>query len=723
MNRIIKIARFVAAAVVGLLLLLLLHTHGHVIEPVFLRYLIIWIPVLLLLERLQACQAARGLAPAISGRTWPVIALLIFMILFFFSSTTDHPWFYFINWMPNAGSVAHLIASDMGRFVLLTALLTPFLVAPIRRLPVILLVLLLAGQAACAVLFLKATGGAPLYGDDHASFLFRLWEFGQTRLQLINYNPYWNGGVVESHFTQSGTSAIGLLAWPLWFFLTIDQAYTPALLLIFIILVPLLAVGSLRIMGANWTAAFCAGFLALGVNQPFFLWLLHYGTSGACLASACILPLSACLFRVMMLGKREWWLAVILIATSCFCLMWPPAAVMILALALAFLGNWRRWSWPKFRFLLLCAAVILLLQLRRVIVLLMEMGVFNPRGLTMAAPGEHGLSTDMLFAGWQTLVDFLRMGHPLILFLGIGGVWVIAHPPVRRWFGPIVLGLMLLTGWGLIVLPDLQLYRMSIPLFFAAIAPAALMAADILRSRGVRLALLRAMVVATLTLGAWNAALMFGNEGRATYNLLPPEARAMAAWLKVDGADRGRVLFAGSTVHGYYGGHVAALACLAGREMMACDYYHFSPNTMEYNYPPRPWRQTPESMARFLELFNVTTVTTFREEHRAFFAAHPEQYQPVKELEESNRPAFFKVLRPSSFFLENNGTVEATFNRIRVSLQQADRPAVIKYTWHPGLKVTPPATLCPVEAGPGVTLIGIYPNGRKDLEIRYPSWL
>lgn len=723
MNRITKTTRFVAAAVVGLLLLLALHTHGHVIEPVFLRYLVIWIPVLLLLERLQAWQAVRGLAPVVSGRTWPVVGLLILMILFFFSSTTDHPWFYFINWMPNAGSVAHLLTSDMGRFVLLTVLLTPFLVTPIRRLPVILLVLLLASQVVCAVLFLKATDGAPLYTDDHASFLFRLWEFGQTRLQLINYNPYWNGGVVESHFTQTGTSAIGLLAWPLWFFLPIDQAYTPALLLIFIILVPVMAVGALRIMGANWTAAFCAGFLALGVNQPFFLWLLHYGTSSACLSSACILPLSACLFRVMMLGRREWWLAVILIATSCFCLMWPPAAVMILALALAFLGNWRYWSWSKFQFLFLCAAVILLLQMRRMFVLLMEMGVFNPRGLTMATPGEYGFSTDILFTGWQTLVDFLRMGHPLILFLGIGGVWVIVHPLVRHWFGPILLGLMLLTGWGWIVVPGLQLHRMSIPLFFAAIAPAAIMSADILRSRGVRMALLQAVVVATLTLGAWNVALMFGNEGRATYNPMPSEARAMAAWLKADGADGGRVLFAGSTIHGYHEAHVAFLPYLAGREMMACDYYHFSPNTVEYNYPPRPWRQTPETMARFLELFNVTTVTTCREEHRAFFEEYPEQYRAARGFGENDGLMFFKVLRPASWFLENNGTVAATFNRIRVSLQKADQPAVIKYTWHPGLKVTPPAILYPVEAGPGVTLIGIRPNGLTNLEIRYLSWL
>ncbi|MBI2438212.1 MAG: hypothetical protein HYV36_05295 [Lentisphaerae bacterium] len=723
MNRMRKAALFFSAAAVGLFLLLLLHTRGHLIEGVFLRYLIVWIPVVLLLERLQVFAAARGQAPAVALRVWPVIGLLIFLILFFFSSTTDHYWFYFVDWLPRTGFGWFLFESGMGRFVLLTALLTPLLVTPGLRLPAILLVLLLASMTWCGALFLKTTGGAPLYTDDHASFLFRLWEYVQTRLQLINYNPYWNAGVVESHFTQTGTAALGLVAWPVWSHWPIDQVYTPVLLAVFIVLVPLLAVGSLRIMGANGTAQCCAGFMALGVNQPYFLWLLHYGTVGACLASACILPVSACLFRVMMLGRREWWLAVVLIGAICFCLMWPPAAVMILALVLAFLINWRHWSWPKFRFLLLCAAVILLLHLRRGIVLLMEMGVFHPRGPTLALPGGYELSQDLLVAGWETLVDYLRHGHPLILFLGIGGVVVIAHPLVRRWFGPIVLGLLLLTGWGFLMLPDLQLHRMVIPLFFAAIAPAALMAADILRSHSIRLALLRAAVVVILALGAWNAALMFGNEGRATYNPMPREARALAAWLKADGADGGRVLFAGSTIHGYFEAHVAFLPYLGKREMMACDYYHFSPGAVEYDYPPKAWRQSPDTIALFLELFNVTTVTTCHEEHRAFFAAHPEQYRLIPGLGAGDGLAVFKVLRPASKFLENSGTVTATFNCIRVELRQSERNAVIKYTWDPGLKVTPPATLYPAAAGPGVTLIGIRPNGLTKLEISFPSWL
>lgn len=725
MNRIAKAGSFIAAAAVGLILLLLLHTRGHVIEPVFLRYLMIWIPVLFLLERLQAWQAARVLAPPISGRTWPVIGLMIFLILFLFSSMTDHPWFYFPFWLPKNAVGMDFIESDLGRFVLLTALLTPFFVTPTRWRPAVLLGLLIATQLACGIQFLKSTGGLPLYNDDHASFLFRLWEYSQTGLQLINYNPYWNAGLVESHYTQSGTPALGPLIWLMQFWFQVDQVYSPALLVVFVGIVPFLAVFSLRAMRSSWSAVFIAGLLAVGVSQTYFLWLFNYGTAPACLASTFILPVSACLFRVMLLDRREWWLGVCLVLSGYYLLLWPPGSVMLLALALSFVVNIRMWSWGKIRFLLICAGFVLLLNFRRFIVLLIELGIFgtsSPAATTTAAGGDPLFTLALLKGGWGTLVDYLRLGQPLLIFLGIGGVWVIARSSVRRWFLPIILGLMVLTGWGAWTCSALQLHRIAIPLFFAAIVPASLMASELLQSRNARLALLRAALVAFLAVSGWNTARLFGNEGRARYVTIPPEISAMARWLGTDDADGGRVLFAGCTLHGYCG-HVACLPYLAGREMMACDYYHFGLGSVEYNYPPRAWRTSPENIARFMELYNVTTLSTICDEHMAFFRAHPEQYREVRSFGEDGGRPCFKVLRPSAWFLENDGRVSATFNRIRVSLRHGDRPAVIKYNWHPALSVTAPAELYPFAAGPGVTLIGIRPNGLVNLEIHYRSWL
>lgn len=720
MNKIAKAGSFLAASAAGLILLLILHTRGQVIEPVFLRYLVIWIPVLLLLERLQAWQAARGLAPPIAGRTWPVIGLMIFLILFLFSSVTDHPWFYFPFWLPKNGIGLDLFVSDLGRFVLLAALLTPFVVTPIRWRAAVLLGLLIATQLACGIMFLKSTGGLPLYNDDHASFLFRLWEYSQTGLQAVNYNPFWNAGIVESHYTQSGTPALGALTALLAFWFRIDQIYSPAFLAIFVGIVPLLAVFSLRIMRAGWSAAFFAGLLALGVSQTYFLWLFNYGTAPACLASVFILPVSACLFRVVMLDRREWWLGAILVLAGYYLLLWPPGAVMGFALALAFLANIRMWSWRKILYLSICAGLIFLFSFRRLGVLLIALGVFGPSA--PASAGDPLFTLIVLKGGWGTLADYLRFGQPLLIFLGIGGIWVIARPLVRRWFLPIILGLMILTGWGAWTCSALQLHRIAIPLFFAAIVPASLMASELFQSRNARLALLRAALVAFLAVSGWNTARMFGNEGPARYVTIPPDIDAFARWLGTDDADGGRVLFSGSTQHGYVG-HVAFLPYLAGREMMTSDYYHFGLGSIEYNYPPRAWRTSPEKIAHFMELYNVTTIATICDGHMAFLRAHPERYREVRSFGENGGRPVFKVLRASSWFLENDGRVTATFNRIQLFLRDADRPAVIKYNWHPDLSITPPAELYPFAAGPGVTLIGIRPNGLKNPEIRYRSWL
>ena len=66
---------------------------------------------------------------------------------------------------------------------------------------------------------------------------------------------------------------------------------------------------------------------------------------------------------------------------------------------------------------------------------------------------------------------------------------------------------------------------------------------------------------------------------------------------------QGRVLFAGPAVHAYGAGHVAPLPLFTDREMMACDFYHFSPKQVEYVYPPSAYRQTPESVFDFMEQF------------------------------------------------------------------------------------------------------------------------
>jgi hypothetical protein len=276
-----------------------------------------------------------------------------------------------------------------------------------------------------------------------------------------------------------------------------------------------------------------------------------------------------------------------------------------------------------------------------------------------------------------------------------------------------------------------------------AVIPAALCASDLLRSCDPRLAVFRAVVTAVLMVGALNTILLFGNNSRAPYEVLSSDGRALVEWIRANTPANSRVMFAGSTVHGYEGGHVAFMQYLTGREMMACDYYHFSPEVVDYDYPPRPWRNNPEFFSRFLELYNVSVITTLRNKWKNYLRSRPEEYREEISFGEEVSPGegkplvFFRVIKPSkspsfankasegsakaSLFLAGHGRVQAHFNRLEVELEKSDEEAVIKYNWQPGLSCAKPAEIFPYHAGAGVILIGIHPHGEKHVVIRYIS--
>ncbi|MDD5483017.1 MAG: hypothetical protein PHP98_05135 [Kiritimatiellae bacterium] len=705
------------AFLAGGALLLMLHTRGHVVEPVFLRYLLVWAPVALFL----AAAARKEFSAAAPDFARPGAILLIFMVLYLFSSSADYPWFYFLSWLPRNTFGFHLLESQLGRFVLLTALMAPFLMARGRWIKFALPVILLYAVFSSAHAFIRETGGAFLYRDDHPSFLFRLHEFCAAFPSPVNYNPFWNGGLVSNHPVLTGTPAFGVFFLPFYGWLPIEQCYTPLIAVVFIGLVPLMALFSMRLIGASWPAAFIAGILALGTSQFYFLWLLFYGTVGAVFSAACLMPVSAVLFRALFLNKREKWAGVILVSGACFLLMWPPNALLAAVLLFVLLLNFRRLSRPNVFFLLVCGAIIILLQWPQIFEISKEL----LQGYYAGAPvvSEKVRLSGLFFNGYGKLVDYIRMAHPLLIFLGLGGAIAAVGVNCRRWFLPLILFLLLLTGWGPELAPQFQLFRMMIPLSFAAVFPAALAADGILRAPGARFALFRAAVIAVLVGGAVNTVLLFGNHARAPYQTMSSDGYAFADWIRANAPEGTRVLFAGSTVHGYDGGHVAFLPCLTGREMMACDYYHFSPTAVEYDYPPRPWRDNAELFNRFLEFYNISVITTLRDNWKEYLRSRPDEYREGQSFGEGKPLAFFRVARPAlSQFLEGAGRVKASFNRLEVDLNGTNERAVIKYNWQPGLFADKPAEIFPCPAGPGIRLIGILPHGRTNIVIRYKSW-
>ena len=697
---------------------------GTMIAPPAARWLAILF-VLLLSAVIAVARLLRISSESVSRHrlraALPYALLLACGVGFLFSGATRHPWSCFSNWMPDLGRGLANLGTGLVVFILLTTALTPFL---FRRLNLKggLLGALVIAQILCFAGFVRTTGGVALYRDDHPSFLFRLWELTRTFPQFLNYNPWWNGGTVNAYCLSSGTGALGLPLFPLWRFAPVHEVYTPALGVVYIVAMPLLAVASLRLMRAGWVAAACAGLLALGVSRHLFLWLLHYGTVCAPFVAFFVLPVAACLYRVLWLDRRETWLGVVLVLSVLMLLQWPPGALMALPIAVSGLLAYRRWSWRKISFLLICAGVVLLLGARQFLVILLRAGTVVSHVMGESAEPESVAAADTFVKGFNTLVAYLQEGHPLILFMGLCGVLVLPVRGVKRWFAPALLCFVVVTGWGPHIKPQLELGRMTIPMMFLAVGPAAVLCARLLRVTDWRLAPVRAALLVLLVLGAYNVATVYRNRTPAPYTVMPDAIPAFAERLRREVPEGGRVLFAGPTVHYFGRGHVAYLPCLAEREMMAVDYYHFPPSYVPYRYPPQAFAETPGGVMDFARLYNVTHVVTYHGKWKDFFrdpAIACEELEGFEEVDAS----VFRIGRVPSLFLQGSGRVDADFSRLDVQLEQPDEVAVLCYNWAEGLSAPAPVELFPYEAANGVRLIGIRPRGCRKFRIRFLSLL
>ena len=650
----------------------------------------------------------------------PVLALLGVMLLALASSFPLHKWFYFLRWYPGEFD-AH--KTELARVILITTLLAPLLAIRQRGPRLIVMLIFVASQVACFHALLTTTGGDALYRTDHPSFMFRLFEFTRTFPQLVNYNPYWNGGTEHFVGVTSGIAGPGLVAYPLLRFLPIHSVYTLTVALLFIVIIPWIAVGSIRAAGGDRTAGYVAGVLALGVSQHYFLWMLHYGTIGATFCGFMILPVSTLAFRAVVLGKRERWVGPALVAAAFCLLLWPPGAIMGTGVALAFLLHARHWTRRTWVFLLICGAAVLALYSQWIWVQLHEGNsviqfVLTPRDAS--APKMSWLNTESLQRGATLLIAHIQEGHPLLIFFGLVGVLTVCRRTVRNWFVPILLVLALITGWGQIWKHNSQFARMSIPMFFVAIAPASLLASRLLRAVDMRLALPRALLIALLAVGGYNVSRIYGNQSKAPYVTADDGIRLLTDYIREQVPEGARVAFAGRCVHAYGRGNVAYLPMLTGREMMADDYYGFPVGTIEYEYPPHRFRKDWDLLQHFFTCYNITHMVTYHDKWRDYFASHPDYFEEQLRFPSHHLTVTVHALkRDATPLVKGKGRVKARFNHIAVDLDDPQDEIVVPYNWMEHLTSPEGVELFPYEADPEITLIGARPNGKTSFEIVY----
>jgi hypothetical protein len=524
------------------------------------------------------------------------------------------------------------------------------------------------------------------------------------------------------YLVASGVWSVGLWLLPFLHWIPAEQLYTPFLAVTFLGIVPLLAWASLAWTGASRRACWIAALLALAPGQRYWVHLLHYGTAPALFSMTMAMPLSALAYRFLYLEDRPRPATLLLLLLCGFTLLaWPGAVVIALPLLLVLICHAhrlsaRKWIWTLGALLLL---LVLLLPLAQVPMRYSNIGTFVETTHTQTLR-EHFRD------GWILMGHNLRSTHPWILIFGMLGGCFAARRSARRFFAPLILLLVILSGWGEEVMELLQTERLIIPAALVAIVPAAEWLDHLIqralsiqtrhRLAGAALRTGAAWALALLLVAGYEGAKAWGGKGLAPFHTMPDHTRELVQWLSDHVPEDGRVLFAGHCVHAYGGAKVAALPLFTGREMMAADFYGFSPKLVEHQYPPRAFRYDgPDVLFAFMELYNVTHIVTWHDDWKAVFHRTTHYYHPVHVI---GRVAIFETRRESSLFLQGAGRVEATFNRIDLTLDSPQDTVIIKYNWTPGWQADGDAAIFPHAAGRGVTLIGVHPGANLHVSLR-----
>lgn len=637
------------------------------------------------------------------------------------------PKYYFNSWPMVPGAVLRSRKMVQLWFILLSWGTVPLFTLwnPRRWIPVLLTVGLVVAEIACCWVLLEHTGFTAPYSDDHPSFLFRISEFLGSFPWRENYVPYWNAGVVNSVITSSGVAGYAILGAPLWL-LPPHLASPYVLLFAFVFFVPWMTHGGFRAAGLSKTGALLGAIFALCQGPLFMLWMLRFGTVGASLAMAMLPATLAFLYAAAMRPRPSGRVLAGMVASLFFMGQWPPMLMLGVPLGILVLGYARRWwnspaRWP----FLLAAAFVIVLLLPTIVDALLGKEVI---GHVL----ENQPSISPRFAALRREFSMILMSvcadmNPLMLFAGLAGMWVMPWRRLRRWVVVPTLFLAAVFTLGPVYVPNMQLNRMGIVVSCLMALPAACVLRKTLLSRAKLAPILQATVLALLFCTLQNIPRFYGGRTPDPYVGTRKIINNLVTWIKTNVPEDGRLLFAGSVIHGYGRGHIAYLPKLTGREMMACDYYGFPRGMVEMDYPPCACRALPDGWFTFMRLHGVTHVISFRNSHIDYCRSKPEQFQEVAVLfddqESRNREyVIFAVKDSCGRFAKGSGRVVADFNRIVVDFEAVPPDdAVIRYRWSDRLTVKPPAALYPYDADDGVTFIGIQPNGVSHVDIRYES--
>ncbi|NLF25666.1 MAG: hypothetical protein GX589_08445 [Deltaproteobacteria bacterium] len=572
-----------------------------------------------------------------------------------------------------------------------------------KLLPVLLLV---SAVMLLLWIFLSASGGEPIFGDDHSVFFYRLAMLKENFPYVPYYNPYWNAGLDERVIA---TGALGMFLFysPLIYLLGVQQTYTWLVGCTALCLPPLSCYLAARSARLSSGAAAIAALLALACGLVWYRWAFVYGTMGFVFSTA-LLPLGLVLACNLLVPGCALTRRGVLLSAGVLTLvwLWPLSILAFLPAAVGTLPVTRMLFKKKnfllFVFTLFClnlpwASVFWSANepLRFVqgetesksAEAVEELPLREGEQSAPAKRWRHRQGGLDAARALKLLREKAHSANPLILCLALPGIFLLARPLRFYWLAT-SLWLLGVGAFGVPLKPQLELDRLLVMLMMISCVPAGAALHAVFSGALTKQARWPTLVGAALCggflfSGPLAVGALMGNRTGERIRFMEPIFYELAAALKKH-HQGGRVLFSGCIVHEVGGGHIAPLVSYSGVPLVASSPMH----TLWWYTEVRPeeYRGGGDAQTlKYFDLLNVGAVVAHERSWRKYFKERPHLFEQVWSLDS------FTLFRrrdfESSYFLEGSGEIlDQDFRSFTLKLDTSQ--ALIKFKYYPFLTST-----------------------------------
>lgn len=560
--------------------------------------------------------------------------------------------------------------------------------------------------------FLDQSGGALLFVDDHAMFIFRLKLLKENFPSIPFWSPLWNAGIDARDFFATGALNAFLIASPLVYLFPVESVYNIIIAAFLFVVVPLSSYLAARVLNAERVVASLAATLAMSSSLFWYRWALKYGTVGF-IVSTSLMPLVVALYlRFISTPAPRWRDIALLAASSTLMLLWSPSGIALLPLAL--------FAIPKLPLIitsrrhLLTLLLIICLNVPWMTMMWKVSGVGRfldsnaKKEITQTSQVEQGsityrhrtegVSFKKSLKHWQ---EASGSAHPLVVILVIPAILALAQP-YRRVYGTTCVWLLLLGTVGVSLKPQLELDRMLVIGGLLASYPMASLIAQIFSqsARGAAPRLTTALVGGFLLASPCAIHKMLTNQLFDKYSFAGPEVQRLSDSIATL-SKGGRGLFTGCVLHQLSDGHLAPLPLWSNTPLIASSYAH---NIWKYEQPiPESFLQRrEEGIPRFFDLMNVTVVLAHEPDWRTYLLERPNLYT------EKERHRDFIIFErngyTSSYALEG-AIADFSQDSNSATFTPLSSRVVLKYRYFPFLESAAGCVIAPYPVAPDLSLV------------------